>query len=173
MEYGIENEEGGEDNDLELATVDFEDAFHTLLLKEQDRGVMAFRTLTGWAVFSRLCCGMAGAPMVWCRTAAAGCRLAQACVTPQELRLQCFVDDPALAFRGSARQRSWLLGSTLLLWVVLGFRFNWAKGHRGQEVPWIGTQVAIQRTSMFVFHLEEQLGGGAWLGGRREKFGKI
>jgi hypothetical protein len=164
MEYGFENEAEGEEDDIELATVDFEDAFHTLMLKEQDRGVMAFRTLSGWAVFSRLCCGMAGAPMVWCRTGAAGCRIAQACVTPRELRLQCFVDDPALAFRGTARQRSWLLGCTLLLWVVLGFRFNWSKGHRGQEVPWIGAQIAIQRTSMFMFYLPNKLRGETVLG---------
>jgi hypothetical protein len=152
MEYDMD-EYGENDGEVgcELAAVDFEDAFHTLLLKEEDRGVMAFRTLSGWAVFSRLCCGMAGAPMVWCRTSAAGCRLGQACFTPQELRLQCFVDDPAMAVRGTAMQRSWLLGCLLLFWVVLGFRFNWGKGNRGQEVPWIGAQVAIQRTLTFVF----------------------
>jgi hypothetical protein len=152
MEYNMEEYgDNVEEDGCELAVVDFEDAFHTLLLKEEDRGVMAFRTLTGWAVFTRLCCGMAGAPMVWCRTSAAGCRIGQSCFCPQELRLQCFVDDPAIAVRGTARQRSWLLGCLLLLWVVLGFRVNWSKGNRGQEVPWIGAQVAIQRTPTFVF----------------------
>jgi hypothetical protein len=136
------------DVECELATVDFEDAFHTLELKEEDRGMMAFKTLKGWAVFCRLCCGMAGAPMVWCRTSAAGSRMAQACFCPQELRLQCFVDDPALAIRGTSKQRSWLLGCVLLFWVTLGFRLNWGKGTRGQEVPWIGAQVAIQRTQI-------------------------
>jgi hypothetical protein len=147
MEYNLEEDQTGDEENIELATVDFEDAFHTLELKEEDRGVMAFRTLTGWGVFNVLCCGMAGAPMVWCRTSAAGCRLGQACFSPRELRLQCFVDDPALAVRGSAKLRSWLLGCLLLFWVVLGFRFNWGKGTRGQEVPWIGAQVAIQRTN--------------------------
>ena len=49
----------------EICTVDFEDAFHTLHLKERDRGTMVFRTREGWAFFSRLCCGMAAAPLLW------------------------------------------------------------------------------------------------------------
>jgi hypothetical protein len=136
MEYDLDSPLD-DDEWYDLATVDFEDAFHTILLREADRGVMAFKTLKGWAVFTRLCCGMAGAPIVWCRTSAAGCRLCQACFKPRELRIQCYVDDPALAVRGTPGQRSWLMGSALLFWVVLGFNFNGSKGARGQEVPWI------------------------------------
>ena len=65
------------DHGYELAVVDFEDAFHTLALKESDRGVMTIRTVNGWAVFRRLCCGMAAAPLVWCRVGAAAGRLGQ------------------------------------------------------------------------------------------------
>ena len=131
----------------EFATVDFEDAFHTLKLKEEDRGAMAFRTLNGWAVFRRLCCGMAGAPLVWCRVSAGACRLGQACFQPSELRIQCFVDDPAIAVRGQPSKRAWLLGLLFLFWAALGFKFSWKKGARGQEIVWIGARVAVQQRS--------------------------
>jgi hypothetical protein len=144
FEYDLGTPTSGESY-YELCTVDFEDAFHTLPLKEQDRGVMAFQTLTGWAVFGVLCCGMAGAPLIWCRTSAVGCRLGQAIYQPHELRVQCFVDDPALGARGTPEQRRWYIGSLLLFWTVVGFRLNWRKGHRGQVVPWIGAQIAIER----------------------------
>jgi hypothetical protein len=144
MEYDLDYHTSAMDW-YEVCTVDFEDAFHTLRLREADRGVMAFRTLEGWAVFDRLCCGMAAAPLVWCRTSAAGCRLGQACFRPEELRIQCFVDDPAIVVRGSPPERSWMLGSLLLFWHVLGFRFNWGKGARGQEVPWIGATIKLDK----------------------------
>ena len=130
-----------DDIGFDLAVVDFEDAFHTLAIKEEDRGVMAIRTLDGWAVFRRLCCGMAAAPLVWCRVGSAAARLGQAVYRPEELRMQVFVDDPAIVTRGSPATRSWLLGTLLLFWTVLGFAFNWAKAHRGASVPWIGAHI--------------------------------
>ena len=60
---------------FEISVVDFEDAFDTLAIRAQDRGVMAIRSVTGWAVFRRLWCGMAAAPLVWCRVSAAAARL--------------------------------------------------------------------------------------------------
>ena len=87
---------------------------------------------------------MAAAPLLWCRVAAAACRLAQAIFLPHELRIQCFVDDPAMAVYGTLEQREWLLGTLLLFWSLLGFKFNWRKGARGQEVPWIGANVKVE-----------------------------
>ena len=141
MEYGYP--QGEETGFFELCTVDFEDAFHTIRLREQDRGVMAFKTDKGWAVFDRLCCGMAAAPLVWCRTSAAACRLGQAIFGPSELRIQCFVDDPGIALRGPQAVRSWLLGCLLIFWRALGFVFNWGKASRGAQVPWIGANILI------------------------------
>ncbi|CAK0840856.1 unnamed protein product, partial [Prorocentrum cordatum] len=112
----------------ELCTVDFEDAFHTLSLRAADRGKMVFKTAAGWAVFRRLCCG-----------------LGQAMFQPHELRIQRFVDDPAICTRGPPHQRKWLLGALLLFWAALGFRLNWKKAVRGQAVPWIGAQLELQR----------------------------
>ena len=88
-----------------MSVVDFEDAFRTLAIREQDRGVVAIRTHDGWAVFKRLCCGMAAA-LVWCRVSAAAARLGQPCFQPNELRMQIFADDPAMATRGTQEQRA-------------------------------------------------------------------
>ena len=71
----------GESIGYDLSVDDFEDAFHTLAIREQDRGVMAIRTHEGWAVSRRLCCGLAAALLVWCRVSAAAARLGQACVS--------------------------------------------------------------------------------------------
>ena len=129
----------------EIAVVDFEDAFHTLALREEDRGGMAIRTVGGWAVFRRLCCGMAAAPLIWCRVGAAAGRLGQALFRPQELRLQIFVDDPAIVMQGRPETRAWNLGILLLFWAALGFQFNWSKAFKGQKASWIGAQISIER----------------------------
>jgi len=143
MEGELSNFTG--DVGYDISVVDFEDAFHTLSLKEIDRGVMAIKTVSGWAVFRRLCCGMAAAPLVWCRVGAAAGRLGQALFLPTELRLQIFVDDPAIVTKGTSEERAWLLGVLLLFWAALGFKFNWAKASRGQTVNWIGAKVAVER----------------------------
>ena len=134
-----------EDTGFEVVVADFEDAFHTVAIQEEARGTMAIKTVDGWGVFKVMCCGMAGAPLVWCRIAAAATRIAQACFLPEELRLQVFVDDPAVAVRGSRSTRSWLIGALLLLWTTMGFRFNWGKAHRGTSVPWIGAQISVEK----------------------------
>jgi len=131
------------DKSVELFTMDFTDAFYTLWLREADRGSLVFRVAEGWAVFRRLCFGMAGAPLIWGRLAASACRLGQACFRPEELRLQCYVDDPASAVRGSAATRDRLIAILLLLWCAMGFGLSWEKGARGSSVPWIGATFTL------------------------------
>ncbi len=101
MEHNTHDENMTKGCGIELVTLDFTDAFYTLWLQKDARGSLAFRTLDGWAVFMRLCFGMAGAPLVWGRVAASACRLSQAIFDPSELRFQCYVDDPAVAVRGT------------------------------------------------------------------------
>ena len=143
LEANTFSENMAEDCNLELVAMDFSDAFYTLWLSEKDRGRLAFRTPEGWAAFKRLCFGMAGAPLIWGRVAAAACRLAQAIFSPTELRIQCFVDDPAIVVRGNARTRSHLLGMLILFWSVLGLKLSFGKGTRGSSVPWIGATVSV------------------------------
>ena len=130
-------------DDIELFVLDFADAFYTIWLREKDRGSLVFKVTGGWAVFNRFCFGMAGAPLVWGRVAASACRIGQACFTPRELRLQCYVDDPAVAVAGSRKERNRLVGMLLLLWSALGAGLSWGKGARGTQVPWIGASFQL------------------------------
>jgi len=131
--------------EVELLTLDFADAFYTLWLRPSDRGSLVFQVADGWAVFNRLCFGMAGAPLIWGRLAAAACRLGQACFQPDELRLQCYVDDPAIAVLGSQQERNRLIIILLLLWSALGLALSWEKGSRGTSVPWIGVTFRLDK----------------------------
>ena len=54
LEYNTEEENDAEDSNLEFLTIDFSDAFYTLWLEAQAKGI-AFKTMEGWAVFLRLC----------------------------------------------------------------------------------------------------------------------
>jgi len=106
---------------------------------------VVFKVADGWAVFNRLCFGMAGAPLIWGRLAAAACRLGQSCFKADELRLQCYVDDPAVAVHGSPQERNRLIIILLLFWSALGLFLSWAKGSRGKSVPWIGVTFKLDR----------------------------
>ena len=86
-----------------------------------------------------------GCVVVWPRRLCYGAGwLQRAIFLPHELCIQCFVDDPAMAVYGTLEQREWLLGTLLLFWSLLGFKFNWRKGAGGQEVPWIGANVKVE-----------------------------
>ena len=111
----------------DLSYVDVEDVFHTLAIREQDRGVMAICTYEDSAVFRRLRCGMAAALLVWCRVSAAAARLGEACFLPNELRMQIFVDDQAIVTRGTQELRAWRTGSVVVL-VRSRFHFQRAQG---------------------------------------------
>jgi hypothetical protein len=129
---------------VEMVTMVFSDAFYTLWLKEASLGKLAFKTLQGWAVFSRLCFGMSGAPLIWGRVAASACRLAQAIYMPSELRIQCYIDEPAIVVRGSPQLRKHLLAMLFLFWAMLGLALSFGKGSRGKTVPWIGATLTIE-----------------------------
>ena len=144
FEYNSAEQNLEADGSVTLLTIDFTDAFYTLHLDPAARGRLAFRTLAGWAVFVRLCFGMAGAPLVWGRVASAGCRLAQAIFCPTELRIQCYVDDPAIAARGSLETRRHLLAILILFWSVLGLQMSYGKGTMGSSVH--GSE---QRSALF------------------------
>jgi len=131
--------------EVELLTLDFADAFYTLWLRPSDRGSLVFQVADGWAVFNRLCFGMAGAPLIWGRLAAAACRLGQACFKADELRIQCYVDDPAIALLGSPQERNRLIIILLLFWSALGLFLSWEKGSRGMSVPWIGVTFKLDK----------------------------
>ena len=124
--------------------IDFSDAFYLIHAAPDERGWLTFSCSKGWAVFQRICFGMATAPLIWGRVAAAAARIGQAAFGPNELRIQMFVDDPAVVAQGSLQQRRRSVGLLLLLWSVLGLKLNWPKGQHGSSVDWIGTSISLR-----------------------------
>ena len=129
---------------ITLGAVDFVDAFHNLHLKEDERGLIVLKGFGEWLVYTRLPFGLATAPLLWGRLAAAAGRLGQALFSAAELRLQIYVDDPAWAVAGPPETQILLTGLLLSFWCCLGLRCNWGKGQLGSSIEWIGVMAALE-----------------------------
>ena len=70
-------------------------------------------------------------------------RAGQSLFSEDELRIQMYVDDPAVGILGTEQQAR-RLGVTLLLWwSALGASLSWAKTHFGTQAKWIGAQINV------------------------------
>ena len=142
---------------LEFCVIDFKDAFYTLHTKANEQKYTIIGVAKWWLVFLRLCFGLACAPLIWGRVAAAASRLGQAMFNSWELRIQVYVDDPAIAVAGNTRQeRARRVALLLLLWTVLGMDISWSKGQFGPSVQWIGAQITAQPKSVEVELTEDK-----------------
>ena len=83
-------------------------------------------------VFLRAAQGSRGAPLCWARYAALIMRLTHSLFPSDVLRLQCFVDDPIAAIRGSARERRAIAATIMILWETLKCKLSYSKGQMGQ-----------------------------------------
>ena len=129
---------------LDLVALDFSDAFHTLFLQPQERPLCMFEAGGKVHCYYRLPFGLASAPLLWGRLAAAGFRICQSTSRKGEFDSQCYVDDPGLVVAGSSshtRHRS--LSSLLLLLLILGFDISWTKVQRGQCIEWLGVIIEL------------------------------
>ena len=122
-----------------LGTIDFADAFHTLFAHPSERGKLVFEAFGKWYVYRRIPFGLASAPLLWARLAAACMRVSQALWPSWRLRLQCYVDDPAYAIFGNPRP---LLAQLFLFWEVLGCKMAYKKGSLAKAIEWIGVSIA-------------------------------
>ena len=52
-------------------------------------------------------------------------------------RLQCYVDDPALTVGGSLAERNKVMLRTIIIWLIMGLKLAWSKGHRGDHGEWV------------------------------------
>ena len=91
-------------------------------------------------------------PLVYARIASCAARTAQGLCDPNNLRLQLYVDDPALTSCGTEESCHWEFDHVLWWWLALGLRLAWGKGalrvavnaaDRGCPIPrlhhdWIG-----------------------------------
>ena len=75
-------------------------------------------------------------------------RLTQSLFTPQQLRLQCFVDDPLGVVRGSALERNAIMAAIMITWETLRCPLSYAKGQQGTAVSWIGGELSINRAGL-------------------------
>ncbi|CAK0908047.1 unnamed protein product, partial [Prorocentrum cordatum] len=145
----------------EIFVIDFSDAFMSCPLHESERpyncaevrGLEAENDYT-FIVWAVLGFGGKANPLVWARVASAAARTAQALTLSGGLRLQLYVDDPALAVQGPPRACEQEFDLALLWWLVLGLRIAWKKGRhahgplRGGPRPaleheWIGIRFAM------------------------------
>ena len=70
--------------------------------------------------------------------------------TKPEARIQLYVDDPAIAVRGTKQERDEIIAITVLIWLILGFKLAFPKAQRGTDLIWIGGQIQITHEAVIV-----------------------
>ena len=138
-------EELHEEPELEAVVADFSDAYmHLRVHPDELRHCLSSDLTQGRIlVWITLCFGLAGAPLIWSRLAAAAARLAQAAVCHRRARLQLYLDDPIIALSGPSELRSRNAALILWCWLALGLRVAWGKTKRGLGVTWIGVHISL------------------------------
>ena len=138
-----------EQEDVELLVLDFKDAFrHLLIALEEQRFLAGQSTVNGekgYFVFVRLLFGAISGPLTWGRLAAFLMRATASLHPPDRASIQCYVDDPCMAVRGTRRQRTMTFGVVMLFWTSLLFKLSWSKGEIGTSVGWIGAELQLVR----------------------------
>ncbi|CAK0845264.1 unnamed protein product [Prorocentrum cordatum] len=129
--------------DLEFAIADFSDAYmHLRTHPDELRHCLSPDVVPGrLLLWITLCFGLSGAPLIWCRVAAALARLVQSCVDHRQARMQLYLDDPMWALWGTKAQRDRQLGLALWVLIGMGVRIAWHKAVRGSAVVWIGASI--------------------------------
>ena len=139
----------------ENVTCDFSDAYCRVLVHPEEFKnclVAAPPSPSGSdqnvALMCRMVFGSKGAPLTWCRIAAALGSAAQAILMGARWsghaagRVNTYIDDPLLNLLGTQTQRDKQLRAVLLFWTAAGFKVAWAKGTRSKVAKWIGLQFA-------------------------------
>jgi hypothetical protein len=132
---------------VEWMVLDFTDAFWQIRLHPEERKFFCCRIKhkgkQKYIVFLSTAQGSRGAPLTWARFAALVMRLTQSLFDRNSLRLQCFVDDPIAAIKGSELRRKVVIAVITLVWEALGCQLAYAKGQRGNAADWIGGELDI------------------------------
>ena len=133
------------DDELEMFSADFRDAFHTLPLRKEDRCYVICKDMHGkYHVSKVVLFGLAPGPLLWARLASAAMRVSQAAVQEHEASVVCYVDDPLMFIRGrAARQRLSTFLIYIAVWLSLGLTISWNKACRGLCLQWIGFELVL------------------------------
>ena len=141
--------------DIDLLVLDAVDAFWQIPLHEAERkyycGIL--RLPSGGArylVYTRTAQGSRGAPLSWAVQFGLISRLALSCirdpVIPDAEKMEVYVDDPAVAVRGTPENRMVKISMLMLAWTVLGVTLAIKKGQLGKQIDWIGATFNIADT---------------------------
>ena len=129
----------------------FTDAFWQMRLHPEERKFFCCRIKhegkQKFISFLSTAQGSRGAPLTWARFAALVMVLTQSLFDRMALRLQCFVDDPLAAIKGSETRRKIIIAVITLVWEALGCKLAYAKGQRGSGAEWIGGELDIDITN--------------------------
>ena len=75
-------------------------------------------------------------------------RLAQSLFDRNSVRLQCFVDDPIAAVKGTALKRRTIVAIMTLVWEALGCQLSYTKGQFGAHAEWIGGELTLSKETL-------------------------
>ena len=137
------SQNGGNER-ISMLVLDFKDAFHTIPVAPRDVDLQVFMSSPGvFEVFNTTVVGSKASPLIWGRFAAFLMRSGQAMFSPEELLLECYVDDPLALLAGDADTRRTNAALLLLWWRVLGPGISWGKIEAGRSVDWIGATLSF------------------------------
>ena len=132
---------------VEWMVLDFTDAFWQVRLHPDERKYFCCRIMHEgkqmYIAFLSTAQGSRGAPLTWARLAALIMRLTQSLFDRRSVRLQCFVDDPIGAIKGTETRRKVIIAVITLVWEALGCKLAYSKGQRGTAADWIGGELNI------------------------------
>ena len=105
------------------------------------------------ALMCRVGFGSKGAPLTWCRVAAALGMAAQVMLLGARWsghaagRINTYIDDPLFNLLGTQKQRDEQLRAVSVFWTATGFKVAWATGTRSKMTKWIGLEFAPDFTN--------------------------
>ena len=118
---------------VEWMVLDFTDAFWQVRLHPDERKFFCCRlNINGqekYIAFLSTAQGSRGAPLTWARLAALIMRLTQSLFDRNTVRLQCFVDDPIAAIKGTELRRKVVVSTIMLVWEALGVSSHTIRGN--------------------------------------------
>ncbi len=62
---------------------------------------------------------------------------------PDDIAMQCYVDDPIVLAKGDKDTRRRLLSMVILWFLLFGLRMSWQKVSRGLRVNWCGATISF------------------------------
>ena len=152
------------DQEVEVFILDFTDAFWQIpLATEERRHFVGFDGDRLW-MFRRAAQGSRNGPLAWAGPSSLLLRCTQAVLSGMsqqpdkpDARSQLYVDDPAIAIRGTPAFRDDTIATAVLVWRLLGFKLAFHKAQRGTDVVWIGGRLKISEDKVVVSIPESKL----------------